>query len=73
MRQLNVLTSELNMDQIECFDGVKLLQRSGDKLKRRTGFNCSVFSSISKQKLLEKQVEQTVNILQLQHFVMRIF
>ncbi len=33
------------MDQIECFDGVKLLRRSGDELKRRTGFNCSVFSS----------------------------
>ncbi len=33
------------MDQIECFNGVKLLRRSGDELKRRTGFNCSVFSS----------------------------
>jgi hypothetical protein len=31
------------MDQIECFNGVKLLRRSGDELKRRTGFNCSVF------------------------------
>jgi hypothetical protein len=43
MRQWNVLTSELNMDQIECFDGVKLLQRSEDELLRRTGLNYSVF------------------------------
>jgi len=35
------------MDPIECFNGVKLLRRSGDELKRRTGFNCSVFSNQS--------------------------
>ena len=45
MPQLNMETSELNMDQIDCFDGVNLLRRSGVNLLRRTGDNFSVFSS----------------------------
>ena len=46
------------MDQIECFNGVKLLRRSGDLLKRRTGFNCSVFSTLMGNTLLLHNGEQ---------------
>jgi hypothetical protein len=35
------------MDQIDCFDGVKLPRRSGVNLLRRTGDNFSVFSNLS--------------------------